>query len=107
MMSLSLRFIPTLLEETEKIIKAQTARGARFNSGSLIIRFKSVTAIIVPLFINAFKRADQLALAMESRGFKGSEGRTRLRVIKFTYQDLLFLISTLILVIIMIYTRGL
>ena len=82
MMSIALRFIPTLLEETDKIIKAQTARGADFESGNLLRRVKAMVPILIPLFISAFRRADELATAMECRCYKGGKGRTRLKVLK-------------------------
>lgn len=83
MMTIALRFIPTLIEETDKIMKAQAARGADFESGNLIKRVKALVPILVPLFLSAFKRADELALAMEARGYHGGEGRTRLKELKF------------------------
>ena len=79
MMSIALRFIPTLIEETDKIISAQKARGADFESGNLIRRAKAMLPILVPLFISAFRRADELAIAMESRCYHGGEGRTRMK----------------------------
>ncbi|MEG1524321.1 MAG: energy-coupling factor transporter transmembrane component T [Clostridia bacterium] len=79
MMTIALRFIPTLMEETERIQKAQMARGADFESGNLIARAKSMIPILVPLFVSAFRRADELAMAMESRCYHGGEGRTRMR----------------------------
>jgi energy-coupling factor transport system permease protein len=82
MMSIALRFIPTLIEETEKIISAQKARGADFESGNLIQRAKAMIPILVPLFISAFRRADELALAMECRLYRGDEGRTRMRQLR-------------------------
>ena len=86
--------MPTLIEETDKIIKAQQARGASFDTGSIFKRAKSLIPMLVPLFISAFRRADDLAIAMESRCYTGGEGRTRLREIKFTKVDILgFLIS--------------
>ncbi len=78
MMTIALRFVPTLLEETDKIMKAQTARGADFESGNLIARAKALIPLLVPLFISAFRRADELAIAMECRCYRGGEGRTRL-----------------------------
>ena len=87
MMSIALRFIPTLIEETDKIISAQKARGADFESGNLIRRAKALIPILVPLFISAFRRADELATAMESRCYHGGEGRTRLRQLRFTKCD--------------------
>ena len=87
MMSIALRFIPTLLEETDKIMKAQMARGADFESGNLIARAKAMVPLLVPLFVSAFRRAGDLAMAMESRCYHGGEGRTRLRVMKITRAD--------------------
>ena len=78
MMTITLRFIPTLMEETDKIMKAQMARGADFESGNMIKRAKNLVPLIIPLFLNSFRRADELALAMESRCYHGGEGRTRL-----------------------------
>ena len=88
MMSIAIRFIPTLIEETDKIIKAQQARGADFDTGSLIKRAKSLIPMLVPLFISAFRRADELAVAMESRCYRGGDSRTRLKEIRFTITDL-------------------
>ena len=90
MMSISLRFIPTLLDETEKIMKAQKARGANFDTGPFYQRVKNMVSIIIPLFISAFKRAEELAIAMEARGYQGEKGRTRLRTIRFSWRDFLF-----------------
>jgi len=87
MMTIALRFIPTLLDETDKIMKAQMARGADFESGNLISRAKSMIPLLVPLFVSAFRRAGDLAMAMESRCYHGGEGRTRFRVLKLTRQD--------------------
>ncbi len=87
MMTIALRFIPTLLEETDKIMKAQMARGADFESGNLLVRAKAMVPLLVPLFVSAFRRAGDLAMAMESRCYHGGEGRTRLRVLKTTKND--------------------
>ena len=87
MMTIALRFIPTLLDETDKIMKAQMARGADFESGNLISRAKSMVPLLVPLFVSAFRRAGDLAMAMESRCYHGGEGRTRFRVLKITRYD--------------------
>ena len=87
MMTIALRFIPTLLEETDKIMKAQMARGADFESGNLLVRAKAMVPLLVPLFVSAFRRAGDLAMAMESRCYHGGEGRTRLRVLKLTRND--------------------
>ncbi len=87
MMTIALRFIPTLLEETDKIIKAQKARGADFESGNILNRAKALVPILVPLFISSFRRADELATAMECRCYRGGEGRTRLRELKINCGD--------------------
>ena len=87
MMSIALRFIPTLIEETDKIMCAQRARGADFETGSLIRRAKALIPLLVPLFISAFRRADELAVAMECRCYHGGEGRTRLRQLKYHRLD--------------------
>ena len=87
MMSIALRFIPTLIEETDKIMSAQRARGADFDSGSLVQRAKALIPLLVPLFISAFRRADELATAMECRCYHGGEGRTRLRQLKYKLAD--------------------
>jgi len=88
MMSIALRFIPTLIEETDKIMNAQKARGADFESGNIIARAKAMIPILVPLFISAFRRADELATAMECRCYHGGEGRTRLRQLRYAGRDL-------------------
>ena len=87
MMTIALRFIPTLVEETDKIISAQKARGADFESGNLIRRAKALIPILVPLFVSAFRRADELAVAMECRCYRGSEGRTRMKELSVTRLD--------------------
>jgi energy-coupling factor transport system permease protein len=87
MMTIALRFIPTLLEETDKIMKAQMARGADFESGNIMKRAKALIPLLVPLFISAFRRADELAMAMEARCYRGGEGRTRLKVLQYTKLD--------------------
>lgn len=97
MMSLALRFVPTLIEETEKIINAQKARGADFESGNLLSRAKALIPILIPLFISSFSRATDLAVAMECRCYVGGEGRTRMRVMRFTATDVFVLLLFLIL----------
>lgn len=87
MMSISLRFIPILLEETDKIMKAQTARGADFETGSIVTRAKAMIPIMVPLFISAFRRAEDLAMAMEARCYRGGEGRTRMNQLRYETRD--------------------
>jgi len=92
MMSMALRFIPTLISETDKIMSAQKARGADFETGSLAQRAKALLPILVPLFVSAFKRADELAVAMESRCYHGGEGRTRMKQLKMERRDYIALI---------------
>ena len=87
MMSIALRFIPTLMEEADKIMKAQMARGADFESGNLLARAKAMVPLLVPLFVSAFRRAGDLAMAMEARCYHGGENRTRLRVLAVTKND--------------------
>lgn len=97
MMSLALRFVPTLIEETEKIINAQKARGADFESGNLLSRAKALIPILIPLFVSSFSRATDLAVAMECRCYVGGDGRTRMRVMRFTSRDLLVFLFLLAL----------
>lgn len=92
-MSIALRFIPTLIEETDKIMSAQKARGADFETGSLIQRAKALVPILVPLFISAFRRADELAVAMECRCYHGDDGRTKLHVLRYQMRDYLVLLA--------------
>ena len=102
MMSIALRFIPILLEETDKIMKAQIARGADFESGNLITKAKNLVPLLVPLFISAFRRANDLAMAMEARCYRGSEGRTKMKPLHYEKRDYLaygILVLYLILVI--------
>ena len=87
MMSMALRFIPTLISETDKIMSAQKARGADFETGNLVQRAKALLPILVPLFVSAFKRADELAVAMESRCYHGGEGRTRMKQLHMATRD--------------------
>lgn len=86
-MSIALRFIPILLEETDKIMKAQLARGADFDSGNLLQRARSMVPILVPLFISAFRRANDLAMAMEARCYRGGEGRTKMKPLIYQRRD--------------------
>ena len=94
MMSIALRFIPTLAEETERIMKAQTARGAEFDTGNLIKKAKNMIPLLVPLFVSAFKRADELALAMEARCYRGGEGRTKMKILHFSKRDAIAMVVT-------------
>ncbi len=99
MMSIALRFIPTLIEETDKIMSAQRARGADFDSGSLVQRAKALIPLLVPLFISAFRRADELATAMECRCYHGGEGRTRMKQLHYRPGDVLFMLGALALAV--------
>ncbi len=95
MMTIALRFIPTLMDESEKIKNAQMARGADFESGNLIRRVKSMIPILIPLFVSSFRKADELATAMESRCYHGGEGRTKMHQLRFTRNDLIAALITL------------
>ena len=110
MMTIALRFIPTLVDETTKIMNAQKARGADFSTGSLIKRAKALVPIIIPLFVSAFRRADELATAMECRCYRGGNGRTRMKVLKMKARDYVFLILMLCfiagIILLNIYGNG-
>ncbi|WP_170005940.1 energy-coupling factor transporter transmembrane component T family protein [Bacillus fonticola] len=108
MLSISLRFIPTLLEETEKIMKAQMARGVEFTSGPIRERVKAIVPLLVPLFVSSFKRAEELATAMEARGYRGGEGRSKYRALHWSFRDtaLIFLFGALTFVLLMTRTGG-
>jgi len=99
MMSIALRFIPTLIEETDKIMSAQRARGADFDTGNLIQKAKALIPLLVPLFISAFRRADELSTAMECRCYHGGKGRTRMNKLRFRPSDGLFMAAALILAV--------
>ena len=106
MMSIALRFIPTLIEETDKIMSAQKARGADFETGGLIKRAKAILPLIIPLFISAFRRADELATAMESRCYHGGEGRTRMKILKAAGRDYLaFLFGAVVMAAVILLRR--
>ena len=109
MMCIALRFIPTLIEETDKIMSAQKARGADFETGSLLQRVKALIPILVPLFISAFRRADELATAMECRCYQGGAGRTKMKRLHFAGRDFgaLLLQSAVLAAIITVTTFGL
>ena len=107
MMTIALRFIPTLIDETEKIMNAQKARGAMLDTGSFVQRVKALVPILIPLFLSAFRRADELAMAMECRCYHGGEGRTRLKVLKFSREDVLCAVVLTILLGIIVCTRFL
>lgn len=105
MMSIALRFIPTLLEETDKIMKAQQARGADFESGNILSRAKSLIPILVPLFVSAFRIAQDLAMAMEARCYRGGKGRTRMHEMKFVARDVAAMIGLAAFLAIIILER--
>ena len=105
MMSIALRFIPTLIEETDKIMSAQKARGADFETGSIFQRAKALVPILVPLFVSAFRRADELAMAMECRCYRGGDGRTRLKVLRCTRQDYIDLAVCIVCFMVILSSR--
>jgi len=105
MMTIALRFIPTLLEEADKISKAQLARGADFESGNIFKRAKNMIPLLVPLFVSAFRRADELAMAMESRCYHGDEGRTRMKVLRFAKADLVAAVVVLGLIALIVVVQ--
>ncbi|WP_404457080.1 energy-coupling factor transporter transmembrane component T family protein [Oceanobacillus kapialis] len=106
MMSISLRFIPTLMQETEKISKAQASRGVDFRSGSIKDRAKAVVPLLIPLFVSAFKRAEELAMAMEARGYNGGEGRTKLRELKINKRDIAIYLLFIAVIAGLFFTRS-
>lgn len=105
MMTIALRFIPTLMDETDKIMKAQMARGADFESGNLVNRAKNLIPLLVPLFISSFRRADELAMAMEARCYRGGEGRTRMKILKLHNIDFVAIAITVFLIAVSIWSR--
>jgi energy-coupling factor transport system permease protein len=106
MMSISLRFIPTLMDETDKIMKAQMARGSDITSGSIQERIKAVVPLLIPLFVSAFKRAEDLAVAMEVKGYRGGEGRTRYRQLKWDWRDTTIMLILIVLACILWVLRS-
>ena len=107
MMCIALRFIPTLIEETDKIMSAQKARGADFDSGNIFQKAKALVPILVPLFISAFRRADELATAMECRCYHGGEGRTKLHVLKYQRRDYVALAGGVVILALVVVLRRL
>ncbi|WNS75639.1 energy-coupling factor transporter transmembrane protein EcfT [Bacillus sp. DTU_2020_1000418_1_SI_GHA_SEK_038] len=105
MMSISLRFIPTLMQETDKIMKAQTARGVDFTSGPIKDRVKAIIPLLIPLFVSSFKRAEELATAMEARGYRGGEGRTKYRQLSWSFTDSSMIVLLGILTIVLFLLR--
>ena len=106
MMTIALRFIPTLIEETDKIMSAQKARGADFETGSIMQRAKALVPILIPLFISAFRRADELATAMECRCYRGGDGRTRMTALHLAPRDIVWLLLMLAFCAAMIVLNG-
>ncbi|MGE8207276.1 energy-coupling factor transporter transmembrane component T family protein [Heyndrickxia sp. NPDC080065] len=106
MMSISLRFIPTLMDETDKIMKAQMARGVDFSGGPIKDRIKAIIPLLIPLFVSSFKRAEELATAMEARGYRGGEGRTKYRLLNWRRSDSLAVLLLLLLTIALIIFRA-
>ncbi|MCR2823208.1 energy-coupling factor transporter transmembrane component T family protein [Lederbergia panacisoli] len=106
MMSISLRFIPTLMDETDKIMKAQMARGVDFTGGPFKERIKAVIPLLIPLFVSAFKRAEELATAMEARGYRGGEGRTKYRLLTWGAPDTTAAGTLILLTVILIFLRS-
>ena len=102
MMSIAIRFIPTIAEEADKIIKAQKARGADFESGNIIMRAKAMIPLLVPLFVSAFRRADELATAMDSRCYHGGNGRTRMKQMKLFKKDYIIISYSIVFVLVLI-----
>lgn len=105
MMSISLRFIPTLMQETDKIMKAQTARGVDFSGGPIKDRVKAIIPLLIPLFVSSFKRAEELATAMEARGYRGGEGRTKYRQLSWSFTDTAMIILLGILTVVLFLLR--
>jgi energy-coupling factor transport system permease protein len=106
MMSIALRFIPTLMDETDKIMKAQMARGSDLSAGSFSARMKAIVPLLIPLFISAFKRAEDLATAMEVRGYRGGEGRTKYRQLKWKWKDTFAIIVIIALAVFLYIARS-
>lgn len=105
MMSIALRFIPILMDETDKIIRAQEARGADFDSGGIIKKAKALVPLLVPLFVAAFRRANDLAMAMEARGYHGGEGRTKMKPLVYKTRDYVSYLLFVLYLIVMFLTR--
>ncbi|HLQ40159.1 MAG TPA: energy-coupling factor transporter transmembrane protein EcfT [Tetragenococcus sp.] len=106
MLSIALRFVPTLMDETEKIMNAQRARGVDFGEGNLIQKMKAVIPLLIPLFVSSFNRADDLATAMEARGYQGGEGRSKYRILHWHKKDTVSIAIYVVLTIVLIYLRA-
>ncbi|MGO3652609.1 energy-coupling factor transporter transmembrane component T family protein [Vagococcus sp.] len=105
MISIALRFVPTLMDETEKIMNAQRARGVDFNEGNLMQKMKAVVPLLIPLFVSSFDRAEDLALAMEARGYRGGEGRTKYRLLHWQWQDTMTILCLALLTGALLFVR--
>ena len=106
MLSIALRFVPTLMDETEKIMNAQRARGVDFSDGNLIQKVKAIVPLLIPLFVSSFNRAEDLATAMEARGYRGGEGRSKYRKLKWASQDTIVLVVFAFATVILIFLRS-
>lgn len=105
MLSIALRFVPTLMDETEKIMNAQRARGVDFGEGNVFQQMKSIVPLLVPLFVSSFNRAEELATAMEARGYQGGEGRTKYRLLKWKRNDTLVILVYAVVTVLLVYLR--
>ncbi|TFJ46849.1 cobalt ABC transporter ATP-binding protein [Carnobacterium divergens] len=105
MLSIALRFVPTLMDETEKIMNAQRARGVDFGEGNVFQQMKSIVPLLVPLFVSSFNRAEELATAMEARGYQGGEGRTKYRLLKWKRNDTLVILVYAAVTVLLVYLR--
>ncbi|MGM0146420.1 energy-coupling factor transporter transmembrane component T family protein [Enterococcus sp. AZ162] len=106
MLSIALRFVPTLMDETEKIMNAQRARGVDFGEGSLVQKMKAVIPLLIPLFVSSFNRAEDLATAMEARGYQGGEGRTKYRILHWHLQDTIVMVAFGLMTIVLVSIRS-
>ncbi|MEW3562498.1 energy-coupling factor transporter transmembrane component T, partial [Enterococcus avium] len=106
MLSIALRFVPTLMDETEKIMNAQRARGVDFSDGNLIQKVKAIVPLLIPLFVSSFNRAEDLATAMEARGYRGGEGRSKYRKLKWASRDTIVLVVFALATVILIFLRS-
>ena len=106
MLSIALRFVPTLMDETEKIMNAQRARGVDFSEGNLMQKMKSIVPLLIPLFVSSFNRAEELATAMEARGYNGGDGRTKYRILRWEKEDTFVMIAFGLLTAALIFLRS-
>ncbi|WP_297077987.1 energy-coupling factor transporter transmembrane protein EcfT [uncultured Enterococcus sp.] len=106
MLSIALRFVPTLMDETEKIMNAQRARGVDFGEGSIVQKMKAIVPLLIPLFVSSFNRAEDLATAMEARGYQGGEGRTKYRILHWQLRDTLTILVFVIVTIILVWLKS-